>query len=121
MKQKFFPILLALCLLLSTSVSALSAESFQFGKLSGVTALPDGALLVTDTFNKVVWRVEGDSVTRYAGAIGVAGLSGEPTGAYHDAPMERAYFLEPWAIVPFVDGYAVSDAAARSVGTSSVR
>ena len=115
MKNKLLPLLLVFCLALSIPVSALSAEAFHSGKLSGVTALSGGSLLVTDTYNKVVWRVDGDSVTQYAGAIGAAGLTGEPTGAYHDAAADRAYFMEPWDIAPFADGYAVSDAAAHVV------
>ena len=115
MKNKLLPLLLVFCLALSIPVSALSAEAFHSGKLSGVTALSGGSMLVTDTYNKVIWHVDGDSVTQYAGAIGAAGLSGEPTGAYHDAPADRAYFMEPWDIVPFADGYAVSDAAAHVV------
>ena len=115
MRKKILPLLLILGLLLSIPVSALSAEDFKQGQLSGMTATDDGAYLVTDTFNKVVWRVEGDKVTQYAGAISVAGLSGEPTAVYHDSAVDKAYFMEPWDIVPFLDGYAVSDAAAHVV------
>lgn len=115
MKKRLLPLLLILCFALSFPVSAFTAEDFKQGALSGITAADDGALLVTDTFNKVVWRVEGDKVTQYAGAISVADLSGEPTAVYHDAVADKAYFMEPWDVVPFLDGYAVSDSAANVV------
>jgi len=115
MKKRLLPFLLALCLALSVPASALGSEDFRQGQLSGLAAAGDGALLVTDVYNKVVWRIEGDKVTRYAGVIGAAALSGEPTGAYHDDTADRAYFLEPWDIAPFLDGFAVSDASANVV------
>ena len=115
MRTRIVPLFLALCLALSIPVSALGAEDFKQGQLSGMAEANDGAFLVTDTFNKVVWRVEDGGVTRYAGAISVAGLSGEPTAVYHDAAADKAYFMEPWDIAPFLDGYAVSDAAAHVV------
>ncbi len=105
---------LTLCMALCIPASALSADDFKHGRLSGVTA--DGsAMLVTDTYNKVVWRVEGDKVTQYAGAIGVADVSGEPIGVYHDGAIDKAYFMEPWAISPFLEGWAVSDSAANVI------
>ena len=115
MKKKIFPLLLALCMALSLPVSALSAEDFKGGQLSGIAEAPDGALLVTDVFNKVVWRVADGKVTQYAGAISAAGVSGEPAAVYHDGAIDKAYFMEPWDIVPFLKGYAVSDAAAHVI------
>lgn len=115
MKIRLLPLLLALCLALGTSAAALSTEDFRQGQLSGVAAAADGALLVTDVYNKVVWRVEAGSVTRYAGAISAAGVSGEPAAVYHDAAADQAYFMEPWDIAPFLDGYAVTDAQSNVV------
>lgn len=115
MKTRLIPLLLALCLMLSIPVSALKAEDFKQGKLSGLAVTEDGALLVGDTYNKVVWRVEGEAVTQYAGAISVAGLSGEPTAVYHDAVADKAYFREPWDVERFLDGCAVTDADANVV------
>lgn len=114
MKKRMLSLFLLLTFLLSAPVCALNAEDFKQGQLSGV-ASADSAYLVTDTFNKVVWRVEGGTITQYAGAISVAGLSGEPTAVYHDAAADKAYFMEPWDIEPFLDGYAVTDAAAHVV------
>ena len=115
MKKRWIPLLLTLGLVFSIPVSALKAEDFKQGKLSGLAVAEDGALLVSDTYNKVVWRVDGETVTQYAGAISVAGLSGEPTGVYHDAVADKAYFKEPWDVERFLTGYAVSDADANVV------
>lgn len=115
MKKRIIPLLLALSLAFSVPVFALNAEDFKQGQLSGVTSAADGAMLVTDTFNKVIWRVKDDKVTQYAGTISVADLSGEPTAVYHDAVADKAFFMEPWDIEPFLDGYAITDAAAHVV------
>lgn len=114
MKKRFLPLVLALCLLLSVSVSAVG--TFQQGaQLSGIVSTENGALLVTDTYYKVLWEVSGEEVSQYAGVIPVADLSGEPQGVYHDAAVDQAFFMEPWAISPFLKGYAVSDTQAHVV------
>ena len=84
---------------------------------SGIQFMKDGSFLVTDTYNKVIWQVSGDSSVIYAGASAVyAGADtvsdpyDRPIGGYNDSAPEDSYFRLPWAIVPFLDGYAVSDA-----------
>lgn len=114
MKNRVIALALALCLALSLPVFALDADSFSGGRLSGVCADGD-ALIVTDTYNKVLWRVDGGTVSRFAGVIGVPGISGEPVGAYLDGAAEQAYFMEPWDVVPFLNGFAVSDAGANAL------
>ncbi|MBE6909117.1 MAG: hypothetical protein E7474_06050 [Ruminococcaceae bacterium] len=113
-KARLLSLLLALCLLLALPVSALGNEDFEGGRLSGVCA-DGGALLVTDVYNKVVWRVSDGKAALFAGKIGAAGVSGEPVGAYHDGDADKAFFLEPWDIVAYKDGYAVTDAQANAV------
>ena len=102
-------------LLLCASASALSPADYSNGAASGVAVMTDGALLVTDTFHKVLWRVDGDAVSLYAGAESAADLSGEPLGGYRDGTRETALFMESWAVVPWLDGYAVSDAASNVI------
>ena len=120
-KKKYLSLLLAAVMLLTVCgtetvfASAVSAGDFRGGAPAGAAFTEDGSLLVCDTWNKVVWKVSGDSAALYAGVIGVPGITGEPVGAYHDDASENAYFLEPWAIVPFLDGFAVSDAGANVV------
>ncbi|MDD3251960.1 MAG: hypothetical protein PHV18_05300 [Lachnospiraceae bacterium] len=76
---------------------------------SDVIFAGDGSMLVTDTYHKVVWSVKDGKSTLYAGRLSTQDLYGEPLGGYHDSARSESYFKEPWAIVPFLDGYAVSD------------
>ena len=124
MKTKFLALMLVLTMLFSVSASAsvLSPEDFENGMLSGITRHGNG-LLVTDTFNKVIWSVSNGEVTNFAGVINVADLSGEPIGRCLDGDSGNAYFMEPWDIAPFLDGYAVTDTAAhviRFIGENGV-
>lgn len=77
---------------------------------NGIAAMPDASLLVTDLYNKVIWRVESGTGTVYAGADTVEDLSGEPVGGYNDGSQTESYFKEPWAVAPYRGGWAVSDA-----------
>ena len=77
---------------------------------SGILFLGDGSFLVTDTYNKVIWRVADGASAVYAGGDTVADPYGRPIGGYNDAALEDSYFKRPWAIAPFLDGCAVSDA-----------
>lgn len=82
---------------------------------SGLAAMEDGSLLVTDTYRKVIWRVKGGASAVYAGGETAADLYGEPMGGYNDDTLAKTYFQEPWAIAPFLDGWAVSDAGNGAV------
>lgn len=76
---------------------------------SGIASMEDGSLLITDTYGKLVWRVQDGVSTVYAGGDTVEDPYGEPVGGYNDADPEGSYFKHPWAIAPFLDGYAVTD------------
>lgn len=117
MNKKLLPLLLACCLLLTPFAAAEEdAETpFDRAQLSGVTAEADGALLLTDTYNKVVWRLSGGEAVVFAGKIGAESATGEPIGAFLDDTAALAFFREPWDIVPFLNGYAVSDAASNVI------
>lgn len=81
----------------------------------GIAAMADGSLLVTDTYNKVVWQVANGKSVIYAGGSTVEDLYGQPIGGYNDDALKNSYFKQPWAIAPFLDGWAVSDAANNAV------
>ena len=70
---------------------------------SGIVLEKEGVLLVTDTYNKVIWQVKlsDGECSVYAGGETVADLYGEPVGGYNDATLETSYFRSPWAIAPF--------------------
>lgn len=76
---------------------------------SGIAAMDDGSLLVTDTYRKVIWRVSNGVSTVYAGGETTPDPYGEPMGGYNDDIPAKSYFRQPWAIAPFLDGWAVSD------------
>lgn len=90
------------------SLSEVSAMDIMCAP-NGITAMDDGAFLVTDTYNKKLWRVQGRTSEIYAGGDTVADLYGEPMGGYNDAGRMDSYFKRPWAVAKFLDGWAVSD------------
>ena len=82
---------------------------------SGIALDKDGVLLVTDLYNKQVWKVLNRAGTAYAGGQTVPDLYGQPLGGYNDGNLTGSYFKEPWAVAPFLDGWAVSDTANNAV------
>lgn len=116
MIRKFLPCLLALvlCIWLATPALAFTSADILGGAPSGITE-SHGTLLITDTYHKIIWQVKDDAVSRFAGQISIVGLNGEPIGKYEDGTLTTALFMEPWDIVPFLDGWAVSDAQANVV------
>lgn len=90
----------------------------------GVTLMEDGSMLLTDVFNRVIWRVSDGKLTLYAGRVTASGLHNQPSGGYHDGVSEYSTFKRPWAAAPFLGGWAVSDAennALRLVKDGQVR
>lgn len=75
-----------------------------------VALMEDGSLLVTDTYNQVIWQVSNGASTIYAGGATVEDIYGRPLGGYHDAALKDSYFKTPWGLAPFLDGWAVADA-----------
>lgn len=70
----------------------------------------DGSLVFTDVFNKALWQRKADlTYTRLAGRQGVLDAQGVPSGGYLDDKAETAAFQMPWAVTPYLEGYAVSD------------
>lgn len=82
---------------------------------SGIAAAGDGTLLVTDLYNKVIWQIKEGAGSVYAGGKTATDPYGQPLGGYNDAQLAQSYFKRPWAIAPFLDGWAVSDAENNAV------
>ncbi len=78
---------------------------------SGIAVSEDGAIMVTDTYARVIWRVKDGQCTLCSGGESPKDLYGQPVGGYNDAQLYESLFKEPWAIIPFLDGWAVSDPA----------
>jgi len=89
-------------------------QAYEMGALSGVCA-DGGDLLVTDVFNKAVWRFSGGKAVRAAGKAAVTDVNGVPIGGYIDGKAEDALFMEPWAVAPYLKGFAVTDAESNVV------
>ena len=75
----------------------------------GIAAMADGSLLVTDQYNKVIWRVADGKSIPFAGADTAEDPYGRPVGGYHDDTLPDSIFKNLWAIAPFLNGWAVSD------------
>ncbi len=104
----------ALTLLLCSAASAADGAALAGKTPSGIAADGDG-LLFTDLFSRVIWRLDGGTASRFAGRVMPAGPDGAPAAVYSDGEKDEAGFVEPWAIVPFMQGWAVSDAEANVI------
>ena len=82
---------------------------------SGIFPTADGGLMVTDTYARVIWKVKDGQCTLVAGGGSATDPCGQPVGGYHDTAPGESLFREPWAIIPFLDGWAVSDADNNAV------
>lgn len=96
------------CIRFPGSLSTVSAMDVMCSP-SGITAMSDGTILVTDTYYKRLWKVRERVSQIYAGGETAAGLYGEPLGGYNDDQILSSYFKSPWAVAEFLDGWAVSD------------
>lgn len=92
----------------TASISEMSAMDVMCSP-SGITAMEDGTLLVTDVFYKRLWKVKNGVSEIYAGGDTVEGIYGEPMGGYNDADSLSSYFGRPWDVESYLDGWAVSD------------
>lgn len=82
----------------------------------GAAAMPDGSLLLADIFSRVIWRMDGGGeLTLFAGRITAPGPNGQPSGGYGDGAALGSTFRRPWAIAPFLGGWAVSDAENKAL------
>lgn len=118
--KKTLTLILALALALSLAVPAFAEGGAQAAgdipstRPSGI-CLEGGQLVITDAFNKQLLKGSGEAFSVIAGALAEAGASGEPVGIYRDGSAGEAYFTDPWAVVKYMDGYAVSDTGADVV------
>lgn len=129
-KRRYTAMILAAGLAFSLAVPVLAASEItagrevEFAELagldvncapSGIYPTEDGGLMVTDTYSRVIWKVKDGQCTLYAGGGSETDPYGQPVGGYHDTALGQSLFREPWAIIPFLDGWAVSDASNNAV------
>ena len=117
MKKKLLSAVLAAAMMLPAACPSMAAESAMntICAPSGIVEAGDGSFLVTDTYNKVIWKVNGGISTVFAGKTGAVDIYGEPLGGYNDSSLDQSYFKQPWAITPFLDGFAVTDTESNVV------
>ena len=114
MKRCILILILIAALLTGAVSAAFDSPDFDGGMISGIY-LDGDTLYATDVQNKVVWRVENGEAEVFAGDRTYRDINGIVIADYYDAKLDEARFMEPWAIVPFLDGWAVSDASANVV------
>jgi len=114
MNKKLLCIMLLTTMLLSL-FSAAVADNDEASVLdlacepTDIIQTADGSFLVTDAYYKVVLIHQNGETSLYAGKPTRVGLYGEPLGGYRDSRSDLSTFRKPWAIVPFGNGYAVTD------------
>ncbi len=113
MKRKLICGILSFCVAFCCTGVILNAEPQfvcgGFGALSGITLDKDGYIVVTDVFENVVRKIKNGEDTIIAGRITSKGEDGIPVGGYKDDTSLKALFSSPWGIIPFSDGWVVSD------------
>ena len=78
----------------------------QFNLPFGVAALADGSLIVADSFNNLIRKVDADGyVMRLAGYLLSPGGDNFPQGAYHDDAAPYAFFHRPVSLAVNSDGW----------------
>ena len=130
MRRKYGAIILAAGLAFSLAVPALAASEITVRNEldhavlqglsdscapSGIFPSSDGGIMVTDIYARVIWKVKDGQCTLVAGGGSATDPCGQPVGGYHDTALGESLFREPWAIIPFLDGWAVSDADNNAV------
>ena len=107
--KRLLSILTGTALVLALALPALAAETVDASMAPSGMALVGDTLYVADTYHRAVWTVEDGKTTLLAGRMEVTDLSGQPVEGYNDGAFDQAAFSEPWAIVPYDDGFLVSD------------
>ncbi len=115
MKKRLFALLLVIAMAFALPLTASAADPAGPSAPAEMCQLPDGSLLVSDTWNKVVWKISSDTAEILAGNIAPDDAYGEPIGRYVDGAKADSYFIEPRGIAPFGDDWAVSDAGANVI------
>ena len=107
--KKFLALSMSLLMLFGTCQTAL-AQVTVLGEPVGITNA-NGVLLVTDKSDNVIYRIENGKAAVYSGKEAVEDIYGDAMEYYYDGGVRTAYYGDPWDIVPYMDGYAVTDTA----------
>lgn len=106
-RAKYAALFLSLAVALCLPAAAVEPQTIA---PSGLCTTAEGGLMIADLYHRAVWQRAADgSLVRLAGQDGARDENGDPIGGYNDDAALSAAFQTPWAIVPFVDGYAITD------------
>ena len=111
-------------ILMKLSRTLLAPSLLETGIFPCGIAKGEEGILVTDTCNKCIWLMTAEGVTRYSGGESPEDLDGVPVGGYLDGANDACLFLQPWAIAPYLGGWAVADRdnnALRHISESGVQ
>lgn len=114
MKKTFLSLLLSGMLLTTPVLAAPVQEAVPSIAPSGMV-LEGDTLYVADSYHRSIWTVEDGEAERLAGSVELTDQWGQPVGGYRDGDFDQALFSEPWAIVPYLDGFLVSDSGSHTL------
>lgn len=109
MKQKLAALTLA-ALTLCLPARAEETQALDTAMAPSGMVMVGDALYVADTYHRAVWAVEHGTASLLTGRMEVTDLFGQPVAGYNDDALNGAAFSQPWDIVPYDDGFLVSDA-----------
>ena len=91
------------------AASVQQTEDVISGPASTGLVMVEDTLYMADSYNRAIWMVQEGELQLLSGTTTVCDMTGRPLEGYHDGTLEEAVFSEPWAIVPYRDGFLVSD------------
>ncbi|MBR5816126.1 MAG: S-layer homology domain-containing protein [Anaerotignum sp.] len=107
--KKFLALSMSLLMLFGTCQTAF-AQATVLGEPVGITNA-DGVLLVTDKSDNVIYQIENGKASVYSGRMAAEDIYGDAMEYYYDGGVSTAYYGDPWDIIPFLNGFAVTDTA----------
>ncbi len=114
MKKNVLSLLLVGVLLTTPALAAQVEEEIPSIAPSGMVSV-GSTLYVTDSYHRSIWTVENGTAELLTGQTEPVDQWGQPLGGYRDGSFDQALFSEPWAIVPYLDGFLVSDAGSHTL------
>ncbi len=115
MKKKIISMLLAIAMMIGTT-TVYAMELPDVIEPSDVYSLEDGTLIFVDNYNKSIWQQDASGETeKITGNTTFTDSYGDPAANYKDGSLDVASFKSPWAITPYLNGYAVSDPVSHTI------
>lgn len=113
--KKYISLIIVLVMILAMCLPVYADEVPTSSAQPTGLVLEGNSIIAVDSFNKQIVKGDGINWTVIAGKLSSAGASGEPIGLYKDGVADEAYFKSPYAIVPIMKGYAISDTEANVI------